>query len=54
MMMSEDEKKAFAFILKIVRELSVESHINSNDMQQIQNLCDEYGTEDLKEDEFRY
>ena len=54
MNMNERERKVIAFLLGIVFKLSVEHAIDENEVQQIENLMDEFGTCDLDEREFRY
>ena len=54
--MNEEERKVIAFLLGIVFKLSIErgSSITENETQQLSNLMDEYGTDELDEREFRY
>lgn len=52
--MNERERKVIAFLLGVVFNLSIGRGIDENDVQQISNLMDEFGTCDLDEREFRY
>lgn len=52
--MDNDERKVIAFLLGIVFKLSLDQAVNPNELQQLDNLMDEFGTYDLDENEFRY
>lgn len=52
--MSEEERKVIAFLLGVVHKLAVGEDIDHNEVRQINNLMDEFGTHYLDEQEFRY
>lgn len=52
--MNERERKVIAFLLGIVFKLSIDQRIDENEVQQLNNLMDEFDTCELDEREFRY
>ena len=52
--MNERERKVIAFLLGIVTKLTYGCGINDNERKSLENLMDEFGTDDLDEKEFRY
>lgn len=52
--MDNDERKVIAFLLGVVYKLSIDQDLDFNETQQLYNLMDEFGTDDLDENEFRY
>lgn len=52
--MSERERKIIAFLLGVIFKLSMDRDVDANEVHQLVNLMDEFGTYDLDEEEFRY
>lgn len=53
--MTERERKMMAFLAGMIMKLSWESpDVSSNEVQQLDNICEELGFYKLDENEFRY
>ena len=53
--MTEDERKMMAFLAGMLRKIAFYSdYINSDDWQQLDNICYKLGLHELDENEFRY
>lgn len=52
--MNERERKVIAFLLGIVGKLCYGFPLSDNELHSLDNLMDEFGTDDLDKDEFRY
>ena len=55
--MNEEERKMLAFLAKCVYKIATGSAVNdfsSNEIQSLQNICDDLGADDIAEDAFRW
>ena len=52
--MDARERKIIAFLLGVIFKLSMGQDVDRNEVQQLVNLMDEFDTDDLDKQEFRY